>query len=231
MSEPDTYDPIECPVEGCEYENRIRSVAAHISGTHDENHSWDRLGHDGARAFVVARKQQQKKVNETESIELPVDFAHETLVLFALVDEYDFDSLDDLDPFRLTNLYALLSTITRSSDDAREIVRDVLLERIHDDRAVESDYGEIRRYTTQRRHVRDEDIVLDTIEGAGIDPATVLSVDKQKLATAIEGTDIDDEQVFEMEDTPRIQRTGVDERMCEEYVEALPKKYRDLFDL
>ncbi|WP_435551847.1 hypothetical protein [Natrinema sp. CGMCC1.2065] len=230
MSEPDAYDPIECPVEGCEYENGIRSVAAHISGTHDENHSWDQLGHDGARAFVMARKRQQEDTNETEASELPIEFAYETLAFFALVDEYDFDSLDELDPFRLTNLYALLSTITRSSNDAREVVRDALLERIHDDRAVESDYGEIRRYTTQRRYVRDEDEVLDTLDRAGIDPKTVLSVDKQKLATAIEETDIDDEQVFETEDAPRIQRTDVNERMCEEYVASLPKEYRDLFE-
>ena len=35
---------VKCPVERCSYENVPRSVAAHISGVHDDDHDWDRLG-------------------------------------------------------------------------------------------------------------------------------------------------------------------------------------------
>ncbi|WP_266079673.1 hypothetical protein [Haladaptatus caseinilyticus] len=54
------YDPTTCPAAGCEYEDSIRSVAAHISGTDDDRHSWKNLAFDGARDFVIQQKRRQQ---------------------------------------------------------------------------------------------------------------------------------------------------------------------------
>ncbi|WP_049971903.1 hypothetical protein [Haladaptatus cibarius] len=54
------YDPTTCPAAGCEYEDAIRSVAAHISTTDDDRHSWDNLVFDGARDFVIREKRRQQ---------------------------------------------------------------------------------------------------------------------------------------------------------------------------
>ncbi len=60
------YDPTTCPAAGCDYEDSIRSVAAHISGTDDERHSWDNLVFEGARDFVMREKERQQH-SETDS--------------------------------------------------------------------------------------------------------------------------------------------------------------------
>lgn len=56
--EPD-YDPVDCPVGNCSFRDAPRAVAAHVSGTYDGRHDWDRLPFDGAREFVMAEKRAQ----------------------------------------------------------------------------------------------------------------------------------------------------------------------------
>ncbi|WP_435159318.1 hypothetical protein [Haladaptatus sp. DFWS20] len=53
------YDPTTCPAAGCEYEDSIRSVAAHISGTDDDRHAWENLVFESARDFVMREKRRQ----------------------------------------------------------------------------------------------------------------------------------------------------------------------------
>jgi hypothetical protein len=60
------YDSTVCPAAGCDYEDAIRTVAAHISGTDDDRHSWDNLAFEGARDFVMREKRRQHDgANET----------------------------------------------------------------------------------------------------------------------------------------------------------------------
>lgn len=54
------YDPTTCPAAGCDYEDSIRAVAAHISGTDDDRHAWENLVFDGARDFVMEEKRRQR---------------------------------------------------------------------------------------------------------------------------------------------------------------------------
>lgn len=44
--------PVTCPIEGCDFEDPIRSVAAHVSRSEEPGHAWDRLEYDGAQSFV-----------------------------------------------------------------------------------------------------------------------------------------------------------------------------------
>ena len=66
MTEETDYDPVQCPASDCTYRDRIRSVAGHVSRQDGGDHSWDRLGYDGARDFVMTEKRRQRGVLDTD---------------------------------------------------------------------------------------------------------------------------------------------------------------------
>lgn len=246
------YEPVSCPADGCAYEDAVRSVAAHVSGTDDGEHSWERLGYDGALAFVKDEKRRQeadgsgaaRSADETRPEEAaddgpdseratddgsterdgvlgetdgPIDlsFARAAVAVAALGREYEGDSLAELDAFRLSNLYALLSAVASGADDARREVRDALLEEVQDDREIESDVGTVRRATYERTELRDEETVREALDRAGVDPTAVTSFDRGKLEDAVDDAPLDPADVFETEERPRVRRTDVDESSVE----------------
>lgn len=159
---------------------------------------------------------------------LDLEVGRDALVLLDLVAEYDFESLSDLDVFELANLYALCSHLKSSADTSRREVRDVLLDTVHDDREVESDFGTIQRRTYRRREVRDDRTVERTLREAGVDPESVRSYDTTKLREAVEDHDIDPEAVFEVEEREQIRRAEVDDAARRERFERLDESLRAL---
>lgn len=241
MSTDSEYDPVYCPVDGCAYEDAVRSVAAHVSGTDDGDHEWDRLGYDGALGFVKEEKRRQDgssvetDANEpaagmatsdaTEDRDVDVDradgpldlsFVSDAVAVAALTRQYEADALADLDPFRLANLYALLSSVENGAGDARTEVRDALLDEVQDDREIESDLGSVRRSTYERTRLRDEETVRGALERAGVDPSTVTSFDRGKVEDAVAESSLDPSDVFDAEERARVRRTGVDRSSVDE---------------
>lgn len=53
-----------CPVPGCSFTGSIASVAGHVSGTHDAEHDWNRLGYEGANHY----KQKNGVYSSNDSI-------------------------------------------------------------------------------------------------------------------------------------------------------------------
>lgn len=256
----DEFSPVSCPVDDCDFEDPIRSVAAHVARTDDEAHAWDRLEYDGPREFVTVEKASQRAGNRQRSIvrpdgfesgsravsgsksaseagskpgaeggsrhradDGPLDrtFLREAVAVDALLDRYDADDLGDLDPFRLANLYALLSALSSDADDARKTVRDELLEQVQDDRTIETDVGGVSRRTADRRRLRDEETVRQRLETAGVDPAAAMSFDSSKVDEAIEIAGIDPDDVFETERRAYIRRDDVDQEAVAELLESL----------
>lgn len=254
MSDASDYDPVECPVADCEYRDGIRSVAGHVSGADDPDHSWSRLGFDGAREFVMAEKRRQRDgdgaggVDDADDIDagpsprdesagddggdagdeepFELGFEREALLAVDLVDEYDAESLDDLDPFQLANLYSLLADLRSSADDARAAVRDALLSKVRDDREVPSDFGSVRRETHERRRLKDEEEVAAAVETADVDPEEVRSFDASKLREAVEESDLDESAVFDVEERTQIRKGSVDDERRRERFERLPDEVR-----
>lgn len=246
MSTDSEYDPVYCPVDGCAYEDAVRSVAAHVSGTDDGDHEWNRLGYDGALGFVKEEKRRQEadgssagtdasepsaetdagdpnaRMETSDATEnrdvdadrsdgpLDLSFARDAVAVAALSRQYEADALADLDPFRLANLYALLSSVENGAGDARTEVRDVLLDEVQDDREIESDLGAVRRSTYERTRLRDEETVQEALERAGVDPSTVTSFDRGKVEDAVAESPLDPSEVFDTEERARVRRTGVD---------------------
>lgn len=252
------FSPVACPVDDCDFEDPIRSVAAHVGRTDDAAHDWDRLEYDGAREFVKVEKATQRAGVRPREVPRPggsdagagssgaagepgssgdgsaepgaspgekgpVDrtFLREAAAVGALLDRYDADDLEDLDPFRLANLYALLSALTSDADDARKAVRDELLERVQDDRTIETDVGGVSRRTAERRHLRDDETVRERLESAGVDPTDAMSFDASKVDEAVESAGIDPGDVYETEERTYVRRDDIDRDAVEELLASL----------
>ena len=279
------FDPVECPVDDCEYSDRIRSVAGHVSKSDDADHSWARLGFDGARDFVMTEKRRQResgeafetasKVAETsdesasstgrsseapdesadssggftsasdrsrESTYEPSEIADEdeepfelgierdALLLLSLADEYDFETLDDLDRSQLVDFYSLLSDLKSAADDARKEVRDALLETTRDDGQLTADLGSVSRYSYERRNLKDDATVRSAVRNAGVDPVSVRSFDSKKLRKAAEDGTLDEEAVFDFEERTQIRKGKSNENGRWERFQRLPEELRSLAD-
>lgn len=279
------FDPVECPVDDCDYRDRIRSVAGHVSGSDDADHSWARLGFDGARDFVMTEKRRQRedgtafetasKVegSPAESADSPDESANssaksadsasesstgsdesrattyeppempdedeepfelgverDALVLLSLADEYDFETLDDLDRSQLVNFYSLLSDLKSAADDARKEVRDALLETTRDDGQLSADLGSVSRYSYERRNLKDDAAVRSAVRDAGVDPVSVRSFDSKKLRKAAEDGHLDEEAVFDFEERTQIRKGKSNENGRWERFQRLPEELRTLAD-
>lgn len=253
------YDPTTCPAAGCEYENSVRSVAAHVSGTDDDRHSWENLVFESARDFVMREKRRQQGVADatnpatdgprslpTDSVsssdgepiasdsddptELDLGFTRDVLLLLDLFHRYDADSLAELDTPRLVNLYTLLSDASRGADDTRKQVRDVLRDELQDDRTVPSDFGSVRRYTARRRNQKDEDTIRAELERAGIDPREAMSFDTAKLKRFAEERGLEESAVFDVEERTYVQKADEDGDGRMRAFEALDPELRSLVE-
>lgn len=272
------FDPVECPVADCEYRDRIRSVAGHVSGSEDADHSWARLGFDGARDFVMAEKRRQREDGtafetasevadssgesanasaesadsagefstasdrSSETTYDPAEIADEdedpfelgierdALVLLSLADEYDFETLDDLDRSQLVDFYTLLSDLKSAADDARKEVRDALLETTRDDGQISADLGSVSRYSYERRSLKDDAEVRSAVRDAGVDPVAVRSFDSKKLRQAAEDGPLDEDRVFDFEERTQIRKGKSNENGRWERFQRLPEELRSLAD-
>lgn len=133
------------------------------------------------------------------------------LLLIDTLERTDPDALDALETGELINLYTLLSDVQRSANDLRKDVTDQLLPRMHHDQPVAGQYGSVQRTTRQRRSLKDNETVLSALEAAGIERDRVLDVDRQKVDEALDVTDLNEEAVYDIEDSAYVRKADVDE--------------------
>lgn len=207
-------DAVECPVDGCEYEGPMESVAAHLLGTPEDRHSLDdvRFVRDGGRGSGSGT--DGRSASEA-SPELPDDldasFLRDALSLLELLEGYDADSLHELDEVELTDLYVLLAALRGSADDARKAVRDELHDRLDADQDVDAEFGTVSRYSYEAADLADENRVRKRLERAGVDPDAVTSLDPEKVEKAVEETDLRREDVFDLEEVERLRVTDTED--------------------
>ena len=120
------------------------------------------------------------ETSDREEPDIPV-YADALLLIDAL-ERHDPTGLDGMGTPALVNLYTLLSDVQRNANDLRQDVRSVLLNRLHHDQPVSGQYGSVQRTSRRNRSLKDEDEVLDLLEGAGIDRERVTTVDTTKVA-------------------------------------------------
>lgn len=185
---------------------------------------------DGAttdgRATVGGTESNAADSESGASEPFELGFERDVMVLFQLARESDFDSLDDLDVFELVNLYTLLSDLRGSAEASRKDVRDVLLEKVHDERTIPSDLGSVERRTYRRQYVKDEETVRTVLRDADVDPESVRSFDKSKLKDAVEDTDLEAEAVFDIQEKSQIRKADTDDEQRRRRFEGLPDDLR-----
>ena len=126
--------------------------------------------------------------------------------LEALLNRYEFDSLSDLDPFQLAELYSLFADLKDESESAREAVRDTLIEEVHQERDIPTEYGTVRRVSNQRRVLKDDEEVLRQLRRYGVDQLDVMSVSRSKINGAVSDNQIDESEIFDLKSWEYVQR-------------------------
>lgn len=225
-------DASECPVEECEYEASMDSVAAHVLGTQDDRHSLDGLrwtrDDDGTDSETSGRSVPVIPEELPEDFDL--SFARDALVLLELVRGYGVESLDELDETELTDLYALLADLRGSADDARKEVRNELLDRLDADQDIDAELGAVSRYSYETTDLEDEERVAERLERAGVEREAVTSLDPEKVERAVEETDLRLEDVFEVDEVERLRLTATDADERREKLSSFEPELRQLLE-
>ena len=148
-----------------------------------------------------------------------------------LVDHLDRHGTDDpgsLSSNALVDLYVLLSDVQRGSDRLRRRFGDRLLEYVGPDARLHGRFGTVYRTTRERRHPKDDETVFDALDDAGIPREWVLGVDVEKLDVVLAVTDLDESDVYDVEEQVYVQKTGVDEEAKQSRLQGLKDRLEAL---
>jgi hypothetical protein len=128
-----------------------------------------------------------------------------------LAAELDGEDPLDREPADLVDVYVLLSDVQRGSDRLRRDVGDRLLDHVGPDARLHGRYGTVTRTTRERRRLREDERVLEALDAEGIPHEWVLGVDREKLDVVLAVTDLDERDVYDVEEQTYVQKTGVEE--------------------
>lgn len=173
----------------------------------------------GTATQVVGAEQESTDEDRTEPDGL--DVYSDALLLIDALERHDATDLPELETNALVNLYTLLSDVQRDANEFRKEVSDVLLARLHHDRPVSGQYGSVQRTSRRNRSLKDDEVVLERLENAGIDRERVLSVDRSKVDEALEVTTLSESDVYEVEKSEYVRKAEVDEDVKESRLQGL----------
>ena len=168
---------------------------------------------------LVKAQPSEESTGEREEPDIPV-YADALLLIDAL-ERHDPTDLGGMETPALVNLYTLLSDVQRNANDLRQEVRSVLLDRLHHDRPVSGQFGSVQRTTRRNRSLKDEELVLNALEAAGIDRERVTSVDASKVDDALEVTELSESDVYEITESEYVRKADVDEAEKETRLQGL----------
>jgi len=143
------------------------------------------------------------------------------LLLTDALEHQDMTDLTSIDTDALVDLYTILSDVQRSADDLRKDISDVLLDRLHHDQPISGQFGSVQRTTRRQRSLKDDDLVLNALEIAGIDREQVTSVDREKVDDAFDVTNLSETDVYEVDTTEYVRKADVDEATKETRLQGL----------
>jgi hypothetical protein len=164
----------------------------------------------------------------TERDEPDVDVYADALLLVDALERHDLDSLDDVGTPALVNLYTLLSDVQRNANDLRQDVRSVLLDRLHHDQPVAGQFGSVQRTSRRNRSLKDDEVVLNAFEAAGIDRERLTTVDSSKVDDALDVTELSESDVYEIEESAYVRKADVDEEEKQTRLQGLKDRLADV---
>jgi chaperonin cofactor prefoldin len=157
--------------------------------------------------------------SEREEPDIPV--YSDALLLIDTLERHDPTDLDAMETPALVNLYTLLSDVQRNANDLRQDVRAVLLDRLHHDQPVSGQYGSVQRTSRRNRSLKDDKIVVNAFEAAGIERERLTTVDASKVDDALDVTELSESDVYEIEESEYVRKAEVDEEEKESRLQGL----------
>jgi len=137
---------------------------------------------------------------------------HDDAILLAdLLDTMEPVDPETLETGTLTDLYVLLSDVQHEADRLRQTARESLLSRLGPDQELHGRFGTVRRTTRERRRPKDDETIFDVLSEHGIPREWVLGVDSDKLDIVLAATDLEEEEVYDVEEQVYVQKTEVEE--------------------
>ena len=165
---------------------------------------------------------QEDTANANEEREEPnVAVYSDALLLIDALERHDVTTLEDVETPELVNLYTLLSDVQRNANDLRKDIRSVLLDRLHHDQPVSGQFGSVQRTSRKNRSLKDDEIVLNAFEAAGIERERLTTVDSSKVDEALDVTEISETDVYEVSESEYVRKADVDEEEKETRLQGL----------
>jgi hypothetical protein len=171
--------------------------------------------------LLDAEDQADLDTGDDQRTEPDLDVYADALLLVDALERHEVEILEEMETDALINLYTLLSDVQRNANALRQDVADVLLTRLHHDRPVSGPFGSVQRTTRRNRSLKDDEVVLEKLEAAGIDPDRVMGVDRDKVDDALEVTELSEADVYEVEEREYVRKAEVDEERKETRLQGL----------
>jgi hypothetical protein len=170
---------------------------------------------------LVEAQSGSEELDETEREEPDLDVYADALLLIDALERHDLTTLEAVDTPALVNIYTLLSDVQRNANDLRTDVRSVLLDRLHHDQPVSGQFGSVQRTTRRNRSLKDDELVLNAFEAAGIKRERLTTVDSSKVDDALAVTDLSETDVYDIEPSEYVRKADVDEQEKETRLQGL----------
>ncbi len=135
----------------------------------------------------------------------------DALLLAEQLERVDADDPSALETGSATDLYVLASDVQHGANRVRRSVRDTLLERLGPDQRLHGRYGTVRRTTRERRQPKDEETVFAALDDRGIPREWVTGIDRDKLDVVLAVTDLEEDEVYDVDEDVYVQKTDTDE--------------------
>ena len=167
-------------------------------------------------------------VSPAEARRPPRRLHDDALLLAEHLERLDVADAGALDTDSLTDCYVLSSDVQRGANRLRRGFRDELLERLGPDQELHGRFGTVRRTTRERRAPKDDETILDALDERGVPREWVLGVDEAKLDVVLSATDLEESDVYDVDESVYVQKTGVDEEAKFELLEGIADRLADL---
>jgi hypothetical protein len=187
----------------------------------DENAGVIRETEETTTTQVLDEPDAEENIERTEP---DLEIYSDALLLIDALERHDPSVLEDVETPVLVNLYTLLSNVQRDANNLRKDVSDVILDRLHHDQPVYGQFGSIQRTTRRQRSLKDEDKVLATLEDAGIPREEVMGVDRNKVDEALDVLELQDSDVYDIDQTEYVRKAEVDEEVKESRLQGLKEQ-------
>lgn len=176
---------------------------------------------DDPTSSQLTESRPSPTTDDQERVEPDLDIYADLLLLIDALERHDLTAPEECETSVLINFYTLLSDVQRNASDLRQMVRELLLDRLHHDQPVHGQYGSVQRTGRRNRSLKDDEEVVDMLEEAGISRERIMAVDREKVDDALEVTDLSGDDVYEIEESEYVRKADVDEERKETRLQGL----------